>query len=533
MREIYSNTKNKLNKKFPKTYSLLDKRKKFIKYFISGGTAAFVHLSLLFIFTDFLGLWYILSTSLGFLFAFLVSFYLQKFWTFRDKNREKEKKQMVVYFLVGVSNMFINAGGMYVLVDFFGIWFMLAQVIMNLSIAVSSFVIYNFIIFRNGGEENSGTKKNILISTGVYPPEIGGPATYANNLSKELEKRGYKIKIITYGNDRDLYKKISENIEVYFVNSNQNIFFRYIKFFQVANKILKWADFSYVLDLVSVGFPTVLASKFNKKKIFFRTGGDFLWEKSFQSGKTETTLRGYYKNKKDLLEKLLMRFSSWILNNIDLIIFSTELQKNIYHKFYRVSEDRSIIIKNAYPKSFNFTNQNNKNYIVFAGRLIKLKNIKRLLEAFSEARDKNLKLFIYGDGPEKENIILDVNNKNLESRVAVEDKIPQKELARIIDNALFVVLPSLTEISPNLALECISGGKPIVLTVENGLDEEIMNGVITINPESTEDIAEKINYLLNKENLTNYTNDIRDKKLPDWSWEQVAEAHDKVFQKFL
>ena len=39
----------------------------------------------------------------------------------------------------------------------------------------------------------------ILIATGIYPPDIGGPATYSKLLKEELSKRGLKVDILTYG----------------------------------------------------------------------------------------------------------------------------------------------------------------------------------------------------------------------------------------------------------------------------------------------------------------------------------------------
>lgn len=120
----------------------------YIKYIISGGTAAFVDLALLYILTDILGIWYLLSASLAFVVAYFVSFYLQKFWTFRDNSRERIVRQMSLYFIVGVSNLGINAGGMYILVDKLNVMYMLAQVIMGGLIAIGSFLIYKFIIFR-------------------------------------------------------------------------------------------------------------------------------------------------------------------------------------------------------------------------------------------------------------------------------------------------------------------------------------------------------------------------------------------------
>lgn len=136
------------------------KYKIYVKYVISGGTAASVDLALLYILTDIFGIWYLLSASLAFVVAYFVSFYLQKFWTFRDNSRERIAKQMSLYLIVGVSNLGINAGGMYILVDKLNVMYMLAQVIMGGLIAIGSFLIYKFVIFSaTDGSDLGGEKR--------------------------------------------------------------------------------------------------------------------------------------------------------------------------------------------------------------------------------------------------------------------------------------------------------------------------------------------------------------------------------------
>src|SRR3989344_9562594 len=39
----------------------------------------------------------------------------------------------------------------------------------------------------------------ILIATGIYPPEVGGPAYYAQGLGEALKKVGHRVDIVTYG----------------------------------------------------------------------------------------------------------------------------------------------------------------------------------------------------------------------------------------------------------------------------------------------------------------------------------------------
>src|ERR671911_232041 len=44
---------------------------------------------------------------------------------------------------------------------------------------------------------------NILIVTGIFPPDIGGPATYVPAMGSELVKRGHKITVVTLSDTLD------------------------------------------------------------------------------------------------------------------------------------------------------------------------------------------------------------------------------------------------------------------------------------------------------------------------------------------
>lgn len=123
----------------------------YIKFVISGGSAAVVNIGLLFVLTHFGGVHYLLSSVMSFCAAFFVSFLLQKFWTFKNMQKEAMHWQMAAFLLVSLINLGINTTLMYVLVEFFRVWYLAAAVISGLLLAIVSFFIYKYIIFVEGG----------------------------------------------------------------------------------------------------------------------------------------------------------------------------------------------------------------------------------------------------------------------------------------------------------------------------------------------------------------------------------------------
>lgn len=95
------------------------------------------------------GVPYLIGSAFGLLVAMSVTFTMQKFWTFQDHARAHAGTQFVAYLLLGLANLALNSGIVYVLVSRFQIWYLLAQSIGAIVVAADSFFIYRTYIFRS------------------------------------------------------------------------------------------------------------------------------------------------------------------------------------------------------------------------------------------------------------------------------------------------------------------------------------------------------------------------------------------------
>lgn len=122
---------------------------KILRYLISGGTAAFANLALLFALTEFAGIWYLASSMLSFAVGFAVSFTLQKFWTFEDSRRDAIPRQLVLHLGTALGALGLNTLLLYFAVDIMGLWYMLAQFVISGMLAFGSYFVYNTYIFKS------------------------------------------------------------------------------------------------------------------------------------------------------------------------------------------------------------------------------------------------------------------------------------------------------------------------------------------------------------------------------------------------
>ncbi len=118
------------------------------RFVIAGGTAAVTQLILLFIFTEYTRIWYLASNALAFCFSFLVSFTLQKLWTFEDSSHGNWRGQASHYLVLQLASLGINSLLLSLLVERLGIGYLAAEFFVLILVAFGTFFISKKLIFR-------------------------------------------------------------------------------------------------------------------------------------------------------------------------------------------------------------------------------------------------------------------------------------------------------------------------------------------------------------------------------------------------
>lgn len=120
-----------------------------VRFLFSGGIGFATTMSLLYVFTDFLGLWYLFSFVISFFIATAVSFTLQKLFTFNDSTfgARRVSGQAALFFSLASFNLSANSVLLYMLVEYAGQHYLVAQFLVSLLIAIWNFLFYRY-IFR-------------------------------------------------------------------------------------------------------------------------------------------------------------------------------------------------------------------------------------------------------------------------------------------------------------------------------------------------------------------------------------------------
>lgn len=161
LNSLYFRFRHFFSTRWPQTYCFCERRKEILKFVLAGCVSGGSDLVFLFILHGLLKLDIVLATSIAFILSFGISFTLQKFWTFRNYNQDKMVGQLSLYILFAFVGLNLNGLLMHILVNGYDIWYILAQLMVNLAIAFFNFLTYKFIIFRSSRHEINCEEKTI------------------------------------------------------------------------------------------------------------------------------------------------------------------------------------------------------------------------------------------------------------------------------------------------------------------------------------------------------------------------------------
>lgn len=205
---------------------------------------------------------------------------------------------------------------------------------------------------------------------------------------------------------------------------------------------------------------------------------------------------GYSKPVKMIVDNLYQKST--------IIICQNKMVKNYFrrHKF----KNKLIVL----PNPVNFADipdvrpKNIKKEIVTVGRLIEQKNQRLLIMAFSEIAEEfpEYTLKIYGEGPLEKDLRTLISNLDLEKRVFLMGT--KKRVMYEVNNASVFVLPSNFEGFPNVLIEAMATGLPVISSdfktgVARKLIKNDQNGYL-FEVGNEDDLIKKLKLMLNREN---------------------------------
>ena len=196
------------------------------------------------------------------------------------------------------------------------------------------------------------------------------------------------------------------------------------------------------------------------------------------------------------------------------------------------------IISNGIDLSKLFTSEHKSKNIIFTGVMYHHRGLDILLDSILEVVENHndVKFIFIGNGPEKEKLEKIVIDKKISDFVIFKGWIDREEISEKLANSVIGIGPlRLTDVTkgalPIKVLEYMASSLPIIAqngTLPKNILEDGKNGFFIKN---AQELAEKINYLLDNES-TRESFGTKSKKMAEkFDWKNVVSSIIKEFEK--
>lgn len=171
--------------------------------------------------------------------------------------------------------------------------------------------------------------------------------------------------------------------------------------------------------------------------------------------------------------------------------------------------------------------------------LRKIYGIEYLIKAFEtlmKETEKDIRLMIVGDGPERENLEKLCTELGISSKITFTGNIDNSRVSEYINKMDIVCIPSLSESFGVAAVEACACGRPVVSTNVGGLKEIVIddyNGY-TVEPKNSDLIKEKLQILIDDENkIKDFSINARKIAVEKYNWIENAGIMKSLYEKII
>ena len=342
----------------------------------------------------------------------------------------------------------------------------------------------------------------VLVTVGIFPPDIGGPATFVPKIVNYFQNElNYEIEILTLSDNKN--SNINDDFSVKRIDRNLPIIYRWLKTIFTIYKLGKNKDLIFVNGL---GTETTIANIFLKKKIIRKIVGDPVWERAYSKAKISESFDDFQVKNYGFSISLQKKVRTFSIKKSDIVVTPSKHLKNFIVNLG--FKNKIEIINNGVfiPEENTNIFTNDQINITIVSRLVSHKNIKKIIRAISDLNDPLIYLNIIGDGPELnqlQKISLESNNKD---NIIFHGKLNRDEINHIFLNSDIYIQASNYEGLPHSLLEAMSYGIPVLCTPVGECKEILGNedrGYILDLPVSKNNIKSKISEIIGEKNIAN------------------------------
>jgi glycosyltransferase involved in cell wall biosynthesis len=305
----------------------------------------------------------------------------------------------------------------------------------------------------------------VVFLSGIWPPDVGGPASHGPDLARFLVERGHSVRVVTMADGPPTERPCP--IET--VSRDLPFPLRYPLVAAKAARAAAKADLVYATATYAAAAAASLAVR---RPLVAKLVSDPAYERARRWGLFGGTLEEFQDAAGAGLRALKEGRTAALRRAVTVVVPSEYLARIALG--WGLDPDRVVHVSNPAPdlEPRGAATAPERPTFVFAGRLTRQKALGNALEAVSRVPDACL--VVVGDGPDREE--LERLAAPLDGRVEFRGAVPRAEALELLAGATAAVLSSDWENLPHAAVEALALGVPVVATAVGGVPEVVRDG---------------------------------------------------------
>ena len=295
----------------------------------------------------------------------------------------------------------------------------------------------------------------VTIATGLYPPEIGGPATHTKLMEDWLKEAGHEVRVVAFKGSRHLPKLF------------RHIHYTFRLFWRVWSTQIIFAQ-----DVLSVGLPAAIVAALTGKKLFVRVPGDYAWEQSVQRFGVTDTIDEFQIKKYNFSVELLRRLQRFVVRRATVVVTPSDYFNRLVTA-WGVPSERVQTVYNGVDLNIvaHPVNKPSSLVMVTSARLVPWKGVNTVIRLI--AKLPSWHLVVLGDGPELSKLKTLADELGVSNRIHFHGSVNREEVFSWCVAADVFVLNTNFESFSYQIVEAMYSGTPVITTNVGSIPELI------------------------------------------------------------
>lgn len=312
----------------------------------------------------------------------------------------------------------------------------------------------------------------ILIVTGIFPPDIGGPATYVPLVARALTERGHRVVVLTTSEPGHVHLVGGHPFRVLRIDRRLPVAARTLR---LAARLAHEAGRADVVYAAGMLLEATVATRLRGTPLVAKIVGDPAWERSVRRRWTGDDFDRFQTRRQTRPAEAAKAFRSWSVRRAERVIVPSEYLRRVVVS-WGAMEERVDVVGNAVrtlaePAPRPVTDRLR---LLTAARLVPWKGIGSIIRAIRQLPEASLE--VVGEGPCRGEWEALARSLGVADRVIFTGTLPPDELEQRMRAHDVFVLASRYEGLPHVLLEAMAAGLAVVATRAGGTAELVRDG---------------------------------------------------------